>query len=317
MNNFGFTMEPDIQKRKRELETLEKIRDLKDKIVNLERVASVLYEDVEPYTGPKVVVYGGTEACYKDMERSAKMLLANSHIDKIYFLIDTDKFPTALPDIIETINVHDQPYYYRWGPCNQTPVSYMTMMRHTFYDMFPQYDRILWLDGDTLIMDDISEIFNTPMGDFYYFAAVEENRHYLKYTSNRKIEDIQAMYHDIILEPTQYFNAAILLENLKLLRETGMGERLVNRLNNYLNFYCDQTLIAEMCRDRVYSLGYEWNTSHATGEVRMPRIIHMSHGKKTTEMEIAMRNFDENISFSEIMKLREERSKAGVLNGKK
>lgn len=315
MNNFGFTMEPDILKRKRELETLGKIRQLKERIVNIERSASVLYEDVEPYTGPKVVVYGGTEACYKDMERSAKMLLANSHIDKIYFLIDTDKFPTALPDIIECINVSDQVYYPKWSPNYMYPVSYMTMMRHTLYDMFPQYDRVLWLDGDTLIMDDISQLFYTPLGNFYYFAAAEENRHYLKYTSNRKIEYTQAAYHDFCFEPSTYFNAAVLLINTKLLREDGMGEQLVNRLNNYLIYYSDQTLINEMCRDRIYSLDFKWNTSHATEDAKMPKIIHMSSGDLTLYSQNAIETFDK-ITFNEVMDLREKRKKVGILNGK-
>lgn len=316
MNNFGFSMEPDVVKRKRELEALDKIRDLKKQIVDLERAASVLYNDVEPYTGPKVVVYGGTEACYKDMERSAKMLLANSHIDKIYFLIDDDKFPTALPEIIECINVHDQVYYPKWSPNYMYPVSYMTLMRHVLYDMLPEYDRVLWLDGDTLVMDDISDLFNTPMGEYYYFAAAEENRHYLQYTSNRKIEDVQAAYHDITLEPSQYFNAAVLLINSKLLRESGFGEQLVNRMNNYLIYYCDQTLINEMCRDRIYRLGFEWNTSHATGEVKMPRIIHLSSGELTPYAQGAIEVFD-SISFDEIMNLRKAREEAGILNGKK
>ena len=315
MNSFGFTMEPSIAKRKRELEALEKIRDLKDRIINLERSASVLYEDVEPYTGPKVVVYGGTDNCYKDMERSAKMLLANSHIDKIYFLIDTDKFPTALPDIIEAINVHDQPYFFPWNPCLAATPTYMTMMRHALYDMFPEYERVLWLDCDTLVFDDISEIFDTPLGNFYYFAAVEENRHYLQYTSTRKIEDVHGAYHDIILDSCQYFSAGVLLENLKLLREDGLGERIINRLNNRLVYYCDQTVMNEICRDRIYSLNCKWNTGNNTDEAKMPRIMNMPKENRT---EVILRAIDlyDDISFDEIMKWREKREKVGVLNGK-
>ena len=303
-------------KQKRELDILDKIRILKQQITDFENAASILYDKVKPYTGPKVVVYGGTKECYDKMEISVKTLLANSKVDKIIFLINTDEFPIPLPDIVEVINTAEQPYYFPWGFNNMYSISYMTMMRHVLYDMFPQYDRILWLDVDTLVMDDISGIFDSHLGDYYYFAAVKEDRHYLKYTSARKIEDIPEGYHDLMLEPSTYYNAAVLLENLKLLRDSGMGEQLVNRLNNYLIYYSDQTLINEMCRDRILTLDYEWNTSHATGEVRMPRIIHVSSGKRTDAMNDIINRY-KDVSFDDIMEWRKKREEMGVMNGKK
>lgn len=315
-SRFGFAKESNLQKRKDELDMLNDIRKLKEKIIKIEKAATSMFESVQPYTGPKIVIYGGDEKCYEDMERSAKMLLANSKIDKIYFLIDTDRFPNPLPDIIEVINVHDQAYFQPWSPSLNLPVPYMTLMRHAMYDMFPQYDRVLWLDGDTLIMDDISEIFNTPMGDFYYFAGTKEDRHYLKYLSTRKAEDVHGAYHDLIIDRHNYINAGVLLMNLKLIREDQLGERLVNRINNYRIFYPDQTIINEQCMDRIYYLDCEWNTSHFTDEAKMPRIIHMSSCDRTELMKETVELYNK-VTFDEVMKLRQRREKAGVLNGKK
>ena len=314
---YGFKLDTGIAKRKKELDILDKLRNLKSRITDLERAATVEFGAVPDYTGPKVVVYAGTENCYKDMELSAKTLLANSKVDKIYFLIDTDEFPTKLPEIIEAINVHDQAYYYPWCLSLLATPSYMTMMRHALYDMFPQYDRILWLDIDTLVVDDISELFNIPLGDYYYFAAAEEDRHYLQYTSSRKILDKPEAYHDLIIDNDVYFNDAVLLENLKLIREE-IGEELVNHLNNYLVYYCDQSLLNNSCRDRIYRLSNVYNTSHCTNDMdfRKAKILHMSNARKTIEMESLIGIYDE-VSFEQIMEWRAKREKAGVLSGKK
>ena len=53
----------------------------------------------------KVAVYCGTKNLYNDMFIAANSLMVHSSVDKIYFLIEDDKFPYLLPNIIECINV--------------------------------------------------------------------------------------------------------------------------------------------------------------------------------------------------------------------
>ena len=55
----------------------------------------------------KYAVYSGTRNLYDQMPWAAKSLIANSSVDKVYFLIEDDEFPHELPDIIECVNVRE------------------------------------------------------------------------------------------------------------------------------------------------------------------------------------------------------------------
>lgn len=53
----------------------------------------------------RAAVYCGTKNLYKDMLIAAKSLMVNSSVEKIYFMIEDDKFPYLLPSCIKCINV--------------------------------------------------------------------------------------------------------------------------------------------------------------------------------------------------------------------
>ena len=61
----------------------------------------------------KAAVYSGTRNLYADMVTAAKSLIANSSVEKIYFLIEDDVFPYELPRLIETMNVSGQRFFAR------------------------------------------------------------------------------------------------------------------------------------------------------------------------------------------------------------
>ena len=78
----------------------------------------------------KCAVYTGSKNIYEDMLVCSKSLIANSDVNKIYFLIEDDIFPFETPDdIIEPINVSDQEYFNFWGPNMKTKFTYFAMMR--------------------------------------------------------------------------------------------------------------------------------------------------------------------------------------------
>lgn len=53
----------------------------------------------------RAAVYSGTRNVYSQMLTSAKSLLIHSNVEKIYFLIEDDKFSEPLPNEIECINI--------------------------------------------------------------------------------------------------------------------------------------------------------------------------------------------------------------------
>ena len=90
----------------------------------------------------KAAVYSGTRNLYSDMVTAAKSLLHNSDVDKVYFLIEDDKFPEYLPPQIETVNVSDQPYFKKSSPNYCNGWTYMVLMKAAMHRIFPNLDRI-------------------------------------------------------------------------------------------------------------------------------------------------------------------------------
>ena len=201
----------------------------------------------------KIAVYTGNDKVYQDMFVSAKSLLINSDVDKIYFLIEHDKFPEDLPKEIETINVKDQTYFSWDGPNMSTPYSYMALMRAALPFVFPDLDIILSLDVDVIVDKDISDIWDIDISNYYFAAAHEWHRS-----------------HDGYL----YTNAGVTLFNLKKLREEGKSKEVIDVLNTCYFRWVDQDVLNYLCQGRIYDLPSSYNTNHWTEKTRDRRVIH-------------------------------------------
>ena len=85
-----------------------------------------LTRDLSTHEGGKLkhAVYSGTANLYDDTEMAAKSLVANSDVDKIYFLIGEERYPRELPDMIECIDVSGQFDYQSEWHCSKTPTAW-------------------------------------------------------------------------------------------------------------------------------------------------------------------------------------------------
>ena len=111
----------------------------------------------------RVVVYGGTRNLYPKMETAVKSLLSNNMIDQVYFLIEDDEFPIRLPECVKFINVSGQKWFDKNGPNYSSQFTYMTLMRCALTHLLPEEKLALWLDVDTIVDDNIGELFEADM----------------------------------------------------------------------------------------------------------------------------------------------------------
>ena len=107
------------------------------------------------------------------MLTASKSLLMHSNVEKIYFLIEDDEFPYELPPEIECINVVNQQYFPEDGPNYNNVCTYMVLLRAAYTKIFPELDRILTIDMDTIVNEDVSDLWDLELDD-YYFAGVPE-----------------------------------------------------------------------------------------------------------------------------------------------
>ena len=91
-------------------------------------------------------------------------------------------------------------------------------------DLIPEMpDKLLYLDIDMMIGDDIAKLYNIDVSDYEY-AAVKEK------------------YGCWLIRP-DYINAGMLLLNMKKIKETGLLEKARTRIKNKKMLFADQSAI--------------------------------------------------------------------------
>ena len=121
-------------------------------------------------------------------------------------------------------------------------------------ELFPQYDKAIYLDCDIVVLGDISKLYETNVEN-YFVAAV-----------NDRIVMSNDVFKDYVrtvvgVEPDKYFSSGILVINLKKFRESKICKQFVCLIHKY-NFETvapDQDYLNVLCKDRVHYLPNGWN----------------------------------------------------------
>lgn len=231
----------------------------------------------------KVAVYTGTRNLYPDMVPAVKSLLIHSDVDEIWLFIEDDKFPYELPKNVKVKNVSDQKYFKPDGPNMKSKFTYMAMMRATLYKEFPKLDRILALDVDTIVNDDISSLWDIPLGDVYYLAAAKE--------------PARSWRDDI------YVNIGVALYNLEMLRD-GKGDEVVKTLNEGNYTYLEQDVFNQKCKGKILEIPSEYNATNYTEPTNHPKIVHYAGMKHEDWRKMALVDHYYNVPWSDIFEYR-------------
>ena len=227
----------------------------------------------------RAAVYCGTRNLYKQMVHAAKSLLMYSNVDKIYFLIEDDEFPYELPPEIECKNISHQTYFPPDGAnFNENyGLTYMVLIRAAFTKIFPDLDRILTIDVDTLVRDNISELWDLDLTDCYLAAVQEENlTKELGYP---------------------YINMGVAMLNLNKLRD-GMDDKLIAALNKYFYLNNEQDCINEFCKEHILLLPSNYNVCFQAKIPKHEKILHFAGIHDWSKWSYF--HIYDNLSFSEI-----------------
>jgi len=202
----------------------------------------------------RVAVYAGTRRVYEMMTCAAKSLLAHTRMDRVYFLIEDDEFPEELPDLIETINVSGQKWFDLDGPNYKSRWTYMTLIRLALPILLYNESRVLWLDIDTIVEDDIGDLFDIDMMGNYVAMVREPPR---------------------CSQPFIYHNAGVMLMDLNAIRADGIWQKWIRLVNSQPFTAPDQDAINLICQGEILELPPEYNTAGViTQDTAEPLIRH-------------------------------------------
>ncbi|HNX16272.1 MAG TPA: glycosyltransferase family 8 protein [Bacilli bacterium] len=148
-----------------------------------------------------------------------------------------------------------------------TKTTYFRLLLPT---LFPKLDKILYLDCDIVIRDDVAKLYATDVGDNLLGASPD-------YSVNTFPEFAEYVEHALDIPKIRYFNAGIIIMNLKRMRETHFEQKVINLINT-MTFPVaqDQDILNVTCRGQVHYFSWEWDAMPLGVMIEDPKIVHFN-----------------------------------------
>ncbi|UJF29146.1 glycosyltransferase family 8 protein [Kaistella sp. 97-N-M2] len=137
-----------------------------------------------------------------------------------------------------------------------TESTYYRLMLH---DLLPQENKILYLDVDVLINDDLSELYNINL-DGYIIGGVRNL--YIHQVFEEHLVEIPYWKEHFSNAKYTYINAGVLLINLEKIRLTKIWEKWLE-LAKYKWEYHDQDILNMSCKNKILFLSPKFNATYA------------------------------------------------------
>lgn len=132
-------------------------------------------------------------------------------------------------------------------------------------ELFPQYDKAIYIDSDTIVNDDIAKLYNTELGN--NFSSIQYVAEMVKY-----IKDVLA------LDPKKYINPGMLVMNCKAFRDEHFIDHFMDLLEKYHfdRIAPDQDYLNEIGEGRILHLDPRWDAmpNENTEPLKDPGLIH-------------------------------------------
>ena len=165
----------------------------------------------------------------------------------------------------------------------------MSLLRVCYTKLFPDLEKVLQLDVDTVVVDNIDTLWDVDMTGKWFAACQEPLSTYKPYGP-------------------VYYNIGVAMFNLEQIRKDEADERMIDFLNTVKVPYIDQDAWNRYGIGKAVDLEPRFNESFVTGYTEDPAIVHFA----------GIKNWQNNLRASrrEYLKKFREMSWEDVLNGK-
>ena len=187
---------------------------------------------------------------------------------------------------VEVVLVDVQKYKDKMHKINQNShVTPTALMKFELANLFPNDNRILYLDGDMVVKGNINELFDIPLGNSLVAASYEFWKYLLK----------QYQYTGDNTVPEFYFNSGVMMLNAAAFRRENISEFLWKTKFEQFNVdmkgkfaLMDQDVFNAVCKGRVVELPIRFNcNTRFTHDVKIEDINKVFHTSYKTVREIA------------------------------
>lgn len=158
--------------------------------------------------------------------------------------------------------------------CGFQHVSTACFFRLLIPLLFPNLDRALYVDCDTLCLSDISELYNADFEDNYLMGC-----------RGIVYSDMQAKQLDI----PYYVNSGVLMFNIPLMNKEDYFQQIKDRWEGAVEkqhpFSADETIINWCFHNKIKLVNEKWNycynREYGNRTVSKPRILHFVGADKS------------------------------------
>lgn len=217
------------------------------------------YRGAKPNKDKKYVCYSLTRNYYRHLQVSlASLVHWNPKLTKIFLLIEDDELPFSVPKNCEIINISGQTVF----PDDYINASdyhtYACAIRVAHYKFLPEYvDRVLALDCDTIICDDLSSLWDIDLKGKWFAGGLELEHNYRPYGDD-------------------FYNGGVFLHNLDKQREDNSADLMVRFLiyNKVPNL--DEEVLNKYAvpAGKAVPFSTRYNENRFDGFTNDPAIVH-------------------------------------------
>jgi lipopolysaccharide biosynthesis glycosyltransferase len=175
---------------------------------------------------------------HTDISQEMQQMMYNMQNEQ--FVIKFDDVTDYLKSISDKLPLRD---YY----------SKTTYYRFFIAEMFPEYDKAVYIDSDTVVLGDMAKLYDMDLGDNYVGACRDQAM---------VQEDIFGTYAEQVIgiDRNDFFNAGMLVINCEQFRKNHVLDQFVELLHMY-NFVVtqDEDYLNLICHNKVFWLPPVWN----------------------------------------------------------
>lgn len=179
-------------------------------------------------------------------------------------------------DISKYQNMHT---YQKNSYCVATPAA---LLKFDIPILMPEYEEVLYMDGDIIIQKDMSFIFKTSLGENYVAAVLDSGNLYTQNKTKLKYQ--------------QYFNSGVMFLNTKQMRKDNITEKLIAAKTVSTDMsLMDQNIFNQLFEGRIILLPFNCNVLY----------INLMRAKQAKKVNLATINQCNNTnykSFKQILK---------------
>lgn len=205
----------------------------------------------------KIACWCVTRNLYSAIGPSVWSAFERGGIDQAFIIAEDDRIGGVLPHRVTVLDFHNQGFFHPGGPNYHKKWTYMAMMKTAMAQIFHGKERILTLDHDTLILGDLSELWEIPMHTYYVAGC---NEPYWEKITGQK-----------------YINAGVLMWNLDRIRKDKCDKKMIEMLNHVDLRLPEQECINTVCRDGIMIIDSSYNFCDYVEPPRKPvKVLHFA-----------------------------------------